>query len=81
MGSTAKRLFEDTLSDKAKGLSCGDKAFESLRRQLPQEVLDANAVDVSIPPAFVKLQLEELVKFSLVFGFMGRIPGRGELIS
>ena len=81
MGLSSKRSFDDTLSDKASGLSCGDKAYESLRCQLPQEVLVANAVDVTISPALVKMQLEELAKFSLVFGFMGRIPRRGELIS
>ena len=60
MGLSSKILFDDTLSNKVSELSCGDKAFESLRQILPQEVLVSNAINVKVLPTLGKVQLEEL---------------------
>ena len=57
-----------------------DRVYGALKKMLPQQVVIQDTVTVAIPPAIIKKQLAAQAKLTLIFGFMGRVPNRYEVV-
>ena len=77
-----KRSFGATMVGNKFDKSSKDRAFEFLKRNLPQEVVVKNAVSVSILVALIKKQLANVSNFCVVFGFISRVSiARTEMLN